>query len=33
MPEWFQRRIIPIVGILGLAAWFAMLYFMFWEVL
>ena len=33
MPEWLQRRIIPIVGILGLGAWFLMLHYMFRDVL
>lgn len=33
MAEWFRRNLGWIRGVLGLAAWFALLYFMFWDVL
>jgi len=33
MAEWFHRNLGWIRGVLGLIAWFAMLYFMFWDVL
>jgi len=33
MTEWVRRNIAGISGILALIAWFALLYFMFWDVL
>ncbi len=33
MIEWLRSRIIWLTGIVGLCAWFAMLYFMFGDVL
>ena len=33
MPEWMRRQLGWIFGMLGLGAWFAMLYYMFWDVL
>jgi hypothetical protein len=33
MPEWLRRQIIVIGGLVGLVAWFAMLYYMFRDVL
>ena len=33
MPEWLRARIIWLSGLLGLGAWFAMLYLMFGDVL
>ncbi len=33
MPEWLRSHIIWISGVLGLGAWFAMLYYMFRDVL
>lgn len=33
MFNWIRDRIIWLTGIVGLIAWFAMLYYMFWDVL
>lgn len=33
MAEWFRRNLGAISGVLALIAWFALLYFMFWDVL
>lgn len=33
MPEWLRRQLSWIGGLVALIAWFAMLYYMFWDVL
>jgi len=33
MAEWWRRQLGWIAGLIALIAWFAMLYYMFWDVL
>jgi hypothetical protein len=33
LPEWLRRQLGWIGGFVALIAWFAMLYYMFWDVL
>ena len=33
MAEWFRRNLGWIRGVAALIAWFALVYFMFWDVL